>query len=143
MANANRKAIEFMVQGALPPHDTNVLWMDTSNPTAPVIKTFNAGAWVSVHTEQSKIDKMLCETIIALTAECKTLTDDVLQQLSLTAKEATLLRVTTPASNDDIYAMFPGSINDEGFFVLDFAIDEDGYIIADFSVNNEGIVIFN
>ena len=37
--NSNRKAIEFMVQGALPPHSTNVLWMDTSVPELPDIRT--------------------------------------------------------------------------------------------------------
>ena len=49
--NSNRKAIEFMVQGALPPHSTNVLWMDTSVTELPVLKIFESGAWTNVHTE--------------------------------------------------------------------------------------------
>ena len=62
--NSNRKAIEFMVQGALPPHSTNVLWMDTSVPELPVLKIFENGAWTAVCTDQSKTETMLLQTII-------------------------------------------------------------------------------
>jgi hypothetical protein len=37
--------------------------MDTSVPTLPVLKIFENGAWVTVHTEQSKIDALLAKTV--------------------------------------------------------------------------------
>ena len=141
MANANRKAIEFMVQGALPPNSTNVLWMDTSNPTMPVIKTFNAGAWVTVHTESGKIDEMLCQTIVALTDEVCTLSDEIRDKM---AREATLLAVTKPATDEEIYAMFSGVVDEDGYICLnDTTIDSDGYLIADYTIDDNNLIIFN
>lgn len=43
--NQSRRAVYFIVLGALPPHDTNVLWLDTSNIVLPVLKIFWSGAW--------------------------------------------------------------------------------------------------
>ena len=62
--NSNRKAIEFMVQGALPPHSTNILWMDTHIPELPVLKIFENGAWTSVHTDNSKAVELLSQTVL-------------------------------------------------------------------------------
>ncbi len=49
-----------MVQGALPPHSTNVLWIDTSVPDKPVLKYFNNGNWVPCHTDESKEINRAC-----------------------------------------------------------------------------------
>ena len=91
--NSNRRAIEFMVQGTLPPHSTNVLWMDTSVPELPVLKIFENGAWTTVHTEDSKSIKLLSETILAQQIEIAQLTNDIeakIDGLQLTvAKEST------------------------------------------------------
>lgn len=75
--NSNRKAIEFMVQGALPPHSTNVLWMDTSVPELPVLKIFENGAWTNVHTEDSKSIELLAETVLAQQREIEYLTNTI------------------------------------------------------------------
>ena len=79
--NSNRKAIEFMVQGALPPHSTNVLWMDTSVPALPVLKIFENGAWTNVHTEQGKVDEILLQTVIQQQAEIKESLAQILERL--------------------------------------------------------------
>lgn len=85
--NSNRKAIEFMVQGALPPHSTNVLWMDTSVPTLPVLKIFENGAWTTVHTEQGKIDEELLQTVIQQQAEIKEALTQILERLPESSTE--------------------------------------------------------
>ena len=93
MANADRKAIEFMVQSALPPRDTNVLWMDTSDPELPIIKTFNAGAWVSVLSSNDKAVEILSKAVLALTQEVELLSGDIKDKMALdatVAKEETL-----------------------------------------------------
>ena len=91
--NSNRKAIEFMVQGALPPHSTNVLWMDTSVPELPVLKIFENGAWTNVHTEDSKSIELLAETVLAQQKEIAQLTNAVETKIdrlqSTVAKEYT------------------------------------------------------
>ena len=79
--NSNRKAIEFMVQGALPPHNTNVLWMDTSVPTLPVLKIFENSAWTTVHTEQDKVDGLLLQVIIQQQTEIKETLTEILNRL--------------------------------------------------------------
>lgn len=99
--NSNRKAIEFMVQGALPPHSTNVLWMDTSVPTLPVLKIFENGAWTNVHTEDSKSIELLAEIVLAQQNEITELTEDILSKMALdatVAKETTLQAVEQDAS---------------------------------------------
>lgn len=78
--NATRKAIQFLVQGALPPHDTNVLWMDTSSPEYPVLKTWENGAWTTVTTTDSKVYNMLIETIYAQQQEITALQEDVAKE---------------------------------------------------------------
>ena len=85
--NSNRKAIEFMVQGALPPHSTNVLWMDTSVPTLPVLKIFENGDWTTVHTEQSKIDEVLLQTVIQQQVEIKESLTQILERLPESSTE--------------------------------------------------------
>lgn len=98
--NSNRKAIEFMVQGALPPHSTNVLWMDTSVPTLPVLKIFENGAWTTVHTEQGKVDGLLAKTVLEQAKVIEILTDsidikiDELQQTVAKEENATANKVT-------------------------------------------------
>ena len=91
--NSNRKAIEFMVQGALPPHSTNVLWMDTSVPELPVLKIFENGAWTNVHTEDSKSIELLAETVLAQQKEIAQLTNAIETKIdrlqSTVAKEYT------------------------------------------------------
>ena len=85
--NSNRKAIEFMVQGALPPHSTNVLWMDTSVPTLPVLKIFENGAWTTVHTEQGKINEELLQTVIQQQVEIKEALTQILERLPESSTE--------------------------------------------------------
>lgn len=91
--NSNRKAIEFMVQGALPPHSTNVLWMDTSVPTLPVLKIFENGTWTNVHTEDSKSIELLAETVLAQQREIEYLTNTIETKIDrlqlIVAKEST------------------------------------------------------
>ena len=91
--NSNRKAIEFMVQGALPPHSTNVLWMDTSVPTLPVLKIFENGAWTNVHTEESKSIELLAETVLAQQREIEYLANTIETKIDrlqlIVAKEPT------------------------------------------------------
>lgn len=86
--NSNRKAIEFMVQGALPPHSTNVLWMDTSVPTLPVLKIFENGAWATVHTGDSKAIELLSQTVLAQQNEITELTEDISSKIALDATVA-------------------------------------------------------
>ena len=86
--NSNRKAIEFMVQGALPPHSTNVLWMDTSVPELPVLKIFENGAWTNVHTENSKSIELLAETVLAQQNEITELTKGISSKMALDATVA-------------------------------------------------------
>lgn len=105
--NSNRKAIEFMVQGALPPHSTNVLWMDISVPTLPVLKIFENGAWTNVHTEDSKSIELLAETVLAQQNEITELTEDISSKMALdatVAKETTLQAVEQDASAAKIAA---------------------------------------
>ena len=85
--NSNRKAIEFMVQGALPPHSTNVLWMDTSVPTLPVLKTFENGAWTTVHTEQGKVDELLAKTVLEQAKLIDTLTNGINTKLDTVTED--------------------------------------------------------
>lgn len=80
--NSNRKAIEFIVQGAFPPHSTNVLWMDTSVPEFPVLKIFENGAWTTVHTKQDKVDGLLLQVIIQQQTEIKETLTEILNRLS-------------------------------------------------------------
>ena len=75
--NSNRKAIEFMVVSPLPPHSTNILWMDTSVPELPVLKIFENGAWTNVHTEDSKSIELLAETVLAQQREIEYLTNTI------------------------------------------------------------------
>lgn len=111
--NSNRKAIEFMVQGALPPHSTNVLWMDTSVPELPVLKIFENGSWATVHTGDSKAIELLSQTILAQQEEITELTEglgksldnvtenlDTLQQT--VAKEATSQKIFAAVQGIDI-----------------------------------------
>lgn len=85
--NSNRKAIEFMVQGALPPHSTNILWMDTSVPTLPVLKIFENGAWTTVHTEQSKVDELLTKTVLEQAKVIDTLTNGINTKLDTVTED--------------------------------------------------------
>lgn len=91
--NSNRKAIEFMVQGALPPHSTNVLWMDISVPELPVLKIFENGAWTNVHTENSKSIELLAEIVLAQQREIEYLTNTIETKIDrlqlIVAKEST------------------------------------------------------
>lgn len=96
--NSNRKAIEFMVQGALPPHSTNVLWMDTSIPTLPVLKIFENGAWTTVHTGDSKSVELLAETVLAQQNEIAELTEDVEGKMAL---DATVAKEVSVKDGDD------------------------------------------
>lgn len=82
--NATRRAIQFLVQGALPPHDTNVLWMDTSSPEYPVLKTWENGAWTTVNTSDSKVYNMLIETIYEQQQVINDLSDGVAREETLT-----------------------------------------------------------
>ena len=96
--NSNRKAIEFMVQGALPPHSTNVLWMDTSVPTLPVLKIFENGAWATVHTGDSKAIELLSQTVLAQQNEITELTEDISSKMALdatVAKDSTVAKQQT------------------------------------------------
>ena len=79
--NSNRKAIEFMVVSPLPPHSTNILWMDTSVPELPVLKIFENGAWTNAHTEQGKVDEILLQTVIQQQAEIKKSLAQILERL--------------------------------------------------------------
>ena len=63
--NGSRRAIEYLVYGALPPHSTKVLWMDTSVPELPVLKIFWNGCWTPVHTDESKEIDLLVKTVFA------------------------------------------------------------------------------
>lgn len=96
--NSNRKAIEFMVQGALPPHSTNVLWMDTSVPTLPVLKIFENGAWATVHTGDSKAIELLSQTVLAQQNEITELTENISSKVALdatVAKDSTVAKQQT------------------------------------------------
>ena len=85
--NSNRKAIEFMVVSPLPPHSTNILWMDTSVPTLPVLKIFENGAWTTVHTEQGKINEELLQTVIQQQVEIKESLTQILERLPESSTE--------------------------------------------------------
>lgn len=91
--NSNRKAIEFMVVSPLPPHSTNILWMDTSVSELPVLKIFENGAWTNVHTEDSKSVELLAETVLAQQREIEYLTNTIETKIdglqSTVAKEST------------------------------------------------------
>lgn len=63
--NGARRAIEYLVYGALPPHSTKVLWMDTSVPELPVLKIFWNGCWTPVHTDESKEIDLLVKTVFS------------------------------------------------------------------------------
>lgn len=66
--NSDRRSIEFLVHGPLPPHSTNVLWMDSSISDTPVLKIFWNGCWVPCHTDESREISILTKTIEALIA---------------------------------------------------------------------------
>ena len=85
--NSNRKAIEFMVVSPLPPHSTNILWMDTSVPKLPVLKIFENGAWTTVHTEQGKINEELLQTVIQQQVEIKESLTQILERLPESSTE--------------------------------------------------------
>lgn len=88
--NSKRRAISHMVYGALPPHSTNVLWMDTSVPELPVCKIFWNGCWTSVHTDESKEIELLTKVIGELSATTES-QENTIAQLSeqiLTAIQA-------------------------------------------------------
>lgn len=91
--NSNRKDIEFMVVSPLPPHSTNILWMDTSVPELPVLKIFENGAWTNVHTEDSKSIELLAETVLEQQREIAQLTNAIETKIdrlqSTVAKEYT------------------------------------------------------
>lgn len=89
--NSTRKAIQFLVEGALPPHDTNVLWMDTSVPELPVLKTFWNGCWTPVHTDDSKEIAMLAQIVLEQQAEIASLTEDVAKESSVSDDEDTTI----------------------------------------------------
>ena len=63
--NGSRRAIEYLVYGALPPHSTKVLWMDTSVPELPVLKIFWNGVWTPVNTDNNKTIELLVDTVYA------------------------------------------------------------------------------
>lgn len=75
--NSTRKSIEFLVEGALPPHSTNVLWMDTSNPELPVLKIFKNGVWTPVTTDNNKTIQLLVEHITSLQEEITNLEEGI------------------------------------------------------------------
>lgn len=115
--NSNRKAIEFMVVSPLPPHSTNVLWMDTSIPGTPVLKIFMdgawAGIWTTVRTEDERSLELLTKIILEQHGLISELTDEVkvvcdstntkVTTLAVTsAKETTSQQILTAVENIDI-----------------------------------------
>lgn len=79
--NSKKRAISHMVYGALPPHSTNVLWMDTSVPELPVCKIFWNGCWTSVHTDDSKEIALLVKVVEELSSTAQS-QENTIAQLS-------------------------------------------------------------
>lgn len=105
--NATRRAIQFLVQGALPPHDTNVLWMDTSSPEYPVLKTWENGAWTAVNTSDSKVYNMLIETIYEQQQVINDLLDGVATEAKATQnKNEILAALPQESSSEFIQSLF-------------------------------------
>ena len=143
--NSYRKAIEFMVQGALPPHSTNVLWMDTSIPTLPVLKIFENGAWATVHTEQSKIDELLAKTVLEqaesieeLSNAIDSLQSDVAKEDSATINKETILN-RIQEFDDKMSSYLYDECSVEEVMHMFETIVEDGYVfIPSGTINSNG-----
>ena len=124
--NSNRKAIEFMVVSSLPPHSTNILWMDTSVPELPVLKIFENGAWTNVHTEDSKSIELLAETVLAQQREIEYLTNTIETKI-----DKLQLIVTKESTSQEIKEL----ILREGIILANEYAETINNIVGDF--NNE------
>lgn len=52
------KFIEKTIESATPPAQRNVLWLDVSVPTAPVLKSFVNGAWKDCSSEVPQVEQL-------------------------------------------------------------------------------------
>ena len=145
--NSNRKAIEFMVQGALPPHSTNVLWMDTSIPTLPVLKIFENGAWTNVHTEDSKSIELLAETVLAQQREIAQLTNNIETKIDSSSQnietlQAVVAKDATVAKESSLNYAISNISNLQGYAQSTLAKESTSQEIKEL-VLQEGIILGN
>ena len=127
--NSKRKAISYMVYGALPPHSTNVLWMDTSVPEAPILKIWWNGCWTPCHTDESKEIALLVETIKAQEDTIKELAEDIPEKINEATSTITGIDLSKVVKTEGV---IPSCQCDWGNSI----VEDDG----DYRVFNEAVI---